>query len=347
MIIFFGILIACWLLFIVIPRCLEGLLNDLLGKPTDSKAEGQPIKIIYQNPQSQKKFIYRPQTLEQYIGQEKAKNLVRLNVKKIHTLRPVHFLVNGKKGCGKSTLCYLINNELNATMIERVSSAISTKEDVYNLVNEINAVKEGYVILFIDEIHNLARVPEIAELFYPVMEDFKIEGKPIRPFSILGATTEKNMLVTKLSPFVDRFQAQIELENYTEEELVTILKQYKEQLYNDKNVPEKIYGTIAKNCKFTPRIAITLLEDYLVEQNIERILEYHRIVKEGLTDIDFKILETLNENDKPIGEKALSQMVGVNMKDFREVYEPYLIEKGFVIRTPRGRTISKKGKEIL
>ena len=336
-----------WKLIIYFANWVSGY-NEFSNDNQECKLDfGLSVENQQENiPIPTKKYIYRPQNLTEYIGQEKAKQKVKLNLQKICTLRPIHILIYGKKGCGKTSLSYIIAKELKAKVIERISSSISTKEDVYKLIEEINKEKKDYVVLFIDEIHNFASLPEIAELFYPIMEDFQLDGKPIRPFTLIGATTEINMLVSKLSPLVDRFQV-IPLENYTVNEIVLILKQFHKQLYSDREMKENVFQMIAMNCKYTPRIAINLLEDYLVDGNIERILDYNRIIKDGLTDIDFKILETLSENEKPLGEKALSQVAGLNNNDYREVYEPYLCEQGYIIRTARGRTISQKGKELL
>jgi len=291
-----------------------------------------------------KKFIYRPETLDEYIGQSKAKSLIRLNIKKINELRSVHFLISGKKGCGKTTLAHIIKNELNATVIERVASEITNPEQLEQLINQINS-SNGNVVLFIDELHNLN--PKLCEVFYPIMEDFKVAGKNVKPFTLIGATTEKNILVKKVAPLVDRFQVQVELESYQEKDIVEIIKQYKIQLYNEKEMKEENYEKIAKNCKFTPRIAITLLESNLIERNIKRVFNYHDIVKDGLTGVDIKILKSLFENSSPVGEEALAMRADVNRADYKTIYEPYLVEKGYILRTNRGRLLSEKGKQLL
>lgn len=304
--------------------------------------------------QSTKKFLYRPQTLNEYIGQENAKNLVRLNLKKIETLRPVHFLISGKKGCGKSTMAYLLKNLLNAEMIEYIASEIVNPEQVVDIVNRINYKENGElraekenVILFIDETHALP--PKMCEIFYPILEDYKISGKNIKPFIFIGATTEKNELIRKVAPLIDRIQVQIELENYTDDNLITILKQYLNKMYleHEHKIEEFKFRVIAENCKNTPRIAITLLEDCLIESNMDYVLRNHRIVSRGLTDIDYKIMLILRNSPKPMGEAALAQACGISLADYRIVYEPYLVENEMITRTLRGRTIGYKGLEVL
>ena len=292
-----------------------------------------------------KKFIFRPKTLEEYIGQKKAKALVRLNLKKIKELKPVHFLISGHRGCGKTTLAHIIKNSLHAKLIERIAGEIQNPDQVVQLVNEINSSRELNVILFIDEIHALK--PQLCENFYSIMEDYRIAGRDIKPFILIGATTEKNILMEKVAPMVDRFQVQIELEKYLKEDIVKIITQYKKQLFPNKPLPEGHFDIIAQNSKFTPRIAITLLEDSLVNDNIKHILECHRIIRQGLTDLDLRILKILQENKRPIGGKSLARMLGIPEKDYTTVYEPYLTEQEYIVPTNRGRVLGKKGEEFL
>ena len=305
-------------------------------------------KIVAYKPkdkQPAKKFIYRPQSLFEYIGQDKAKQLLKLNVKKIKELKPVHILISGNRGCGKTTLAHIIKNMLGAKMIERVAGEIQNPDDIINIINEINTCQEEWVVLFLDEVHALE--PELCEVFYPIMEDFKISGKAIKPFILIGATTEKNVLMKKVSPFVDRFGVQLELERYTEENIVEILTQYKAQLYADKPIPEINLKYIAKNCRATPRVAITLMEDNIIESNISKVIKYHRIVKDGITETDVAILEVLKQNSKPVGANALAQIVGISQADYQDVYESFLCEQGLILRTSRGRILSDKGIQLL
>jgi len=299
----------------------------------------------YSSENKPKKFIFRPETLGEYIGQDKAKALARLNLKKIMRLKFVHFLISGHRGCGKTTLAHILKNHLRAEMIERIAGEITNPDQIVDLVNQINNIENNYPILFIDEIHALN--PKLCETFYPIMEDYRIAGKNIKPFILIGATTEKNILMKKVAPLVDRFQVQIELEKYSKEDIIAILKQYKLQLFPDIPVKDKTYDIIGENSKFVPRVAITLLEDSLIESDIKKVLECHRIVKDGLTDIDIAILKVLELANKPMGEKAISMSCGITNSDYNTVYEPYLVEKQFILRTNRGRILSNKGKEFL
>lgn len=298
------------------------------------------------------KFIFRPRTLNEYVGQENAKAQVAINIRKVNELRPVHFLISGHRGCGKTTLAYIIKNELQAVMIERIAKQITNIDDVVNLINEINSYPEDQrVILFIDEIHSLD--PKLCEVFYPVMEEFKISGKDVHRFIMIGATTEKHLLIKNNAPMVDRFQVNVELEQYEAGDIEHIIRQYHSQIYSQKKIEDQNFKIISENCKFTPRIAISLLEDNLIEAELTKVFKYKQIIVDGLTKTDLKILRILNENRKPTGEqipigaRALANMTGIQEKDYIECYEPYLVRKELIIPTSRGRSIGTRGKLLL
>lgn len=300
-------------------------------------------RIKEYNGKGLKKYIFRPRNLDEYIGQEKAKELVRVNIKKIKNIRPVHFLIDGLKGHGKTSLAYIISNMIGVNRYEVIGAGVSI-DKLTEILNWINST-DGIPVVFIDEIHNLS--PDIIEILYPILEDYSIQGKQIKPFVLIGATTEKNALVKKFAPFVDRFQVQITLSRYTEEDIFKILKQYKEHLYGDYLIPDSWLRTISQNCKLTPRIAIALLEDLLVVKNVDKVLDMHNIVYKGLTEKDIQILKILAENEKPIGEEALSMMIGISREDYKFLHEAYLIEMGYMARTRSGRIILEKGRELL
>jgi len=297
----------------------------------------------YQGTEQVKKFIFRPQNLSEYVGQEKAKKVIKTNLLKIKKLRPVHFLIDGLKGHGKSTLAKIIANSLDSECYEIIASEI-TLDKLTEIINWINTC-EKLPIIFIDEIHGLDG--KIIEILYPIMEDYKIEGKRIKPFVLIGATTEKNVLVQNYSPFVDRFQVQITLERYMVDDIVKILKQYKEKIYPEFKVDDNDLKTIAENCKFTPRIAISMLEDLLIIEKVEEVLDMHNIIIDGLDSVDIKILQILDKSEKPVGEEALAMMLGLSRKDYKFLHEAYLIEMGYMARGRTGRFITEKGKKVL
>jgi Holliday junction DNA helicase RuvB len=290
-----------------------------------------------------KKYSYRPQLLEQYIGQERAKDLVRLNLQKVMSIKPVHFLINGTQGCGKSTLAYIIGNHLDF----KIHTYIGGSFTMDNLKQFLIENEEGKPhILFIDEIHGLSK--EIAEFMYPILEDFllPIKNINIRPFILIGATTEKNTLLKKFSPLVDRCGAQINLEHYNKDDIKLILKQYNDQVYQEK-ITEEIFNILAVNTRFNPRLSIAMFDDYIVCKNIKKVLNAHRIIKDSLTTDDIKILRHLTKINKPIGMETLAIIIQQTKEDYTALIEPFLIQSEYVTRTSRGRLATDKARALL
>ena len=288
-------------------------------------------------------YRFRPRSLTEYIGQERAKELVRLNLQKIMTIKPVHFIISGTQGTGKSTLAYIIANNLNFKIHTYIGGSF-TMENLKDFLMENNT--EQPHILFVDEIHSLPK--ELAEFCYPLLEDFMlpIGNLKVRPFIFIGATTEKNILQKKFSPLVDRCGCQVNLEHYNAEDIKQILKQYNSQTYNIE-IPEEIYDSLSKNTRFNPRISLALFDDYMVCRSINKVLEAHRIIKNSLTTDDILILKHLLEINKPVGVEVLSIIIQQTKEDYMGLVEPFLIQQGYVSRTSRGRLITDKGKELL
>jgi len=303
-------------------------------------------KKIYSPEQvTPQKFIYRPDSLLEYIGQDRAKDLVNLNLAKIRTIKPIHFLISGNKGCGKSTLANIIGKELQYHITWHIGGAF-TMEALIKFLSKNQDSREPQ-ILFVDEIHNLQK--EIGEYLYPVIEDFILpEGNnlKLKPFIFIGATTEKNALVKKFAPLIDRCQADIILEPYRPEDIKTILKQYNEKIYQI-NISEEVYDLLSRNTRLTPRIALAFFDDFIVCQDVQKVLSAHRIIKDGLTTSDILILKHLKEVGKPIGIETLAMIVGVTKVDFNYCIEPFLINQGYLSRTARGRIITNKGELLL
>lgn len=291
------------------------------------------------------KYSYRPETLKNYIGQGRAKDLISLNLKKIEEIKPVHFIISGPKGTGKSSIANIIANELGFEMNWYIGGAFTKDHLVKFLVKNQDAGLPQ--ILFIDEIHNLPK--DLAEYLYPIIEDFILpEGNnlKLRPFIFIGATTEKNIILKTMGPLVDRCSADIVLEQYTENDIINILKQYNDKVYQY-NISEDVYEKIAKNTRLTPRIALSFFDDFVVCNNTDQIFSAHRVIKDGLTIDDIKILRYLKEINKPVGVETLAMIIGLTKEDYMYTIEPYLINKLFISRTPRGRIILKNGVDIL
>jgi Holliday junction DNA helicase RuvB len=307
---------------------------------SDEKKEYHPNEV------KQSGFNFRPQKLEQYIGQEHAKQLVGLALLKIRTLKPIHICISGYKGAGKSSLANVIANELDIPITWHIAGAFS-QDALFNFIDKNNNDLKKPHILFLDEGHNLQK--ELAEFMYPILEDFIIPNgtnQKIKPFIFITATTEKNTLIKKFAPLVDRCGCDIVLEPYKVEDIVKILIQANDRLYM-KNISAEAYLKIASNCRYTPRVALSMLDDLIVSENIDLVLSSRRIVMNSLTDIDIRILRHLSEINRPIGEQVLAVISGQSVEDYRLLYEPFLLMENLISRTSRGRISTEKTKKLL
>jgi len=291
---------------------------------------------------------FTPSNWKEYIGQEHAKNIIQAFIKgtsKMNTPFP-HLIIDGSAGFGKTTLVYLIKQYLQAEIIEHIASELVNPEQLIGILTKINQSESKNVIFFIDEVHNLS--PQLIEILYPILQEGKINEKFIKPFTFIGATTEKGELIRKWKPFIDRMKIHITLENYNLEEMKTIIKQYKNKIFPDIQVSEENYTLLAKNSRLTPRKANRLIESLIYIGNIDKTLEVYDIVdkERGLTKTDMKILDYLNSNDK-VGMQGLCSYLDTSQANYMFQYEPYLIQLGLILRTPRGRGISEKGKKLL
>jgi len=318
-------------------------MSDLLCGKKETDIISQEKEVYHSAQINPMTYKFRPQTLEQYIGQENAKELVKLNLQKIITIKPVHFIISGTQGTGKSTLAYIIANHLNFKIHTYIGGSF-TMENLKDFLCENESGKPH--ILFIDEIHSLPK--EMAEFMYPLLENYLLAlgDIEVRPFIFVGATTEKNTLQKKFSPLVDRCGCQINLEHYQPEDIKKILKQYNDQTYKE-NVPEEIYDILSTNTRFNPRNSIALYDDYMVCKNINQVLKAHRIIKNSLSTDDIIVLNHLLEINKPIGVEVLSIITQQTKQDYMILQEPFLIQNKYISRTSRGRIITEKGKDLL
>ena len=305
----------------------------------------------------------RPKTLDDYIGQEKAKENLKIYMEaaKMRGESLDHVLLYGPPGLGKTTLSNIIANEMGVKIRVTSGPAIEKQGDLAALLTNLN---EGDV-LFIDEIHRLSR--SIEEILYPAMEDNAIDiiigkgpaARSIRidlpHFTLIGATTRAGQLTT---PLRDRFGVLLKLELYTPSELATIVKRSANILGLDITDPGAY--EIASRSRGTPRIANRLLKrirDFAqVGGNAEiddKIADYAlsrlEIDELGLDNTDRKMLETIIKfyDGGPVGLETLSATVGEESITLEDVYEPYLLQIGFLSRTPRGRCVTRLAYEHL
>ena len=291
-----------------------------------------------------KQFEFRPQKFTQFIGQEEAKERAKTIIKKARRGIKAHLLVKGIQGHGKTVYIEIIAKELGAKLIKRIGKQVN-EDDIINIINEINEAKEDYIMLFIDETDTMDW--KILKIFNPIIESFELAGKKIRPFIFAGATINKHKLLKTNPDTLDRIPHHIDFARYNGSEIIQIIQQYKNQLYPDTNIDYKILNIISQNCKYNPRIAIlSLLEDYIVEKDIEKVLKNHKIIKDGLTETDIKILQVLKDSKRAKGANALAMASKLSEKEYTIEYEPYLYEENLIDRIPQ-RVITEKGKELL
>ena len=295
----------------------------------------------------------RPKTLEEYIGQTKVKENMRIYIEAAKKRKePLdHVLLYGPPGLGKTTLSNIIATEMNANIRITSGPAIEKPGDLAALLTNLSEND----ILFIDEIHRLNR--SVEEILYPALEDFSLDiiigkgpsARSIRldlpKFTLIGATTRAASLST---PLRDRFGIVSRLELYSPKDLEIIVKRSARILKI--NIDDKGAMEIARRSRGTPRIANRLLkrvrdyaavlEDGNINLNIAKIaLNKLEIDELGLDEIDRKLLETiiLKYNGKPVGIDNLAAAIGEETETIEDVYEPYLMQIGFLARTPRGR----------
>lgn len=289
-----------------------------------------------------RKFEFRPQTFEQFIGQEEAKERAKTIVKKARMGLRSHILIDGIKGHGKTTYAKLIQKQLGGKFIQHIGRQIN-EDNIIDILNEINTSEEKYVFWFVDELDSMPT--KAIKILNPILEEFMLNGKKIKPFIFCGATINKHELIKNNPDTLDRIPFSVKFAKYTSEELLKILKQYYAQLYPDITIPENSFELISINSKFNPRTAISLLDETVVERNIQKVLKNNKIIKDGLTTIDIKILEVL-AGVKRMGSNAIAMRLGISEKEYLTEFEGFLVEYDYINRIP-SRVITEKGRELL
>ena len=331
------------ILFLLIKKFVIKPLEKYFEEQKELKlAEERAKKYLEEASKQNIKHTFRPETFDEYIGQRKAKRILQNYIKAVKERNKImpHILLYGKAGMGKTTLARIIANELQVNIVEVITSNIV---DIYQIFEYLEQADGG--ILFLDEIHAITR--DNAEKLYSLMEDFMYNGRYVKPFTLIGATTEVGEIIRTKRPFYDRFKIIIELEEYTKEDLIQIAKQYQERVFKEE-LEEEIYEILANNCRNTPRTLIRLLEatNYF-DKNINEVLESFGIIKDGFTYKDLTILKYIAQNEKGVGLQGLISYLDTSRDNYLYEIEPFLLKNGCIIRTPRGRKITQKGLEII
>ena len=305
----------------------------------------------------------RPKTLDEYIGQEKTKQNLKVYIEaaKLRGDALDHVLFYGPPGLGKTTLAGIIANELGTNLKVTSGPAIEKPGEMAAILNNL---QEGDV-LFVDEIHRLNR--QVEEVLYPAMEDYAIDiviGKgatarslriDLPHFTLVGATTRPGMLS---APLRDRFGVVGHLEYYSVEELSRIITRSADCL--DVEIDEKGALELARRSRGTPRLANRLLKrvrdfamvryDGAITKRVAAdALDLLEVDQFGLEKLDRDILETmiLKFGGGPVGLETLAASIGEDSGTIEDVYEPYLLKNGFITRTPRGRVVTTAAYEHL
>ncbi|MDC3415645.1 Holliday junction branch migration DNA helicase RuvB [Aquibacillus salsiterrae] len=320
--------------------------------------EDRMISSQLQDEDASIELSLRPSTLKQYIGQDKAKNNLSIFIQaaKLRNEPLDHVLLYGPPGLGKTTLASIIANEMDVQFRTTSGPAIERAGDLAAILSSLEAGD----VLFIDEIHRLPR--SVEEILYPAMEDFCLDiiigsgssARSVRldlpPFTLVGATTRAGLLT---APLRDRFGVLSRLEFYETKDLCAIVERTAE-IFNVSIIRQAAIE-IAKRSRGTPRIANRLLkrvrdisqvsgEKEISLETTKQALEMLQVDPAGLDHIDHKLLLTIIDgfHGGPVGLDTIAATIGEESQTIEDVYEPYLLQMGFIQRTPRGRQVTSK-----
>lgn len=300
---------------------------------------------------------YRPQTFDNYMGQDRAKKILKIAIKaaKIKGQTLDHCLISGPSGTGKTAISQVIAHESGQRLKTFAGPAIKGVEDIVDILCEI----EESDLIFIDEIHACSR--KVQEVLFLAMEQFivdtSIDGMPMRQelphFTLLGATTDLDGLE---EPCRNRFQLQVQLESYSDDTMTAIVRNvFKSMKVECSDECCGLIGAVSRGvprnansyCRRAYDTALVLNDGIVNEEVVLDTLDLLGINKYGLSDLDMKYLKCLADNRKATGLETLAMMTGTTKGSVEKVIEPYMIKKGYVHKGPRGRIITQAGMDIV
>ena len=316
--------------------------------------------------------MIRPNTLSEFVGQQNARRIlnVLITASKRRNEPVPHLLMSGQPGLGKTTLARIVASEMGGRLIELVGSSLKNATEMTAQLLKLRAND----VLFIDEIHALPR--KLEEVMYPAMEDRVIttaeagfddlmkqlgirggeqksrKTHQLPAFTLIGATT---LLGLTTAPLRSRFRQIITLEPYSDADLREIISNAATKLAFD--LPDEVAQQIAVRSRGTARTAILNFmwyRDYVMADGgvattgaLEAAFELKGIDRNGMTRTDRDYLQRLIETEEPVGVETLASAIGESVETLEESVEPFLLKQGFINRTPRGRIVTEKGKQIL
>lgn len=305
--------------------------------------------------------VFRPKSLSSFFGQKEIIKQLKAYIFSAKNRKTVldHILFYGPPGLGKTSLAYIISNEMKVNIVTITASTLEKSIDLISILGQLNAGD----ILFIDEIHRLKK--ELMEILYSAMEDFKIYVTykndenvkaltlSLPPFTLIGATTSAGNLS---HPLLDRFSIIFKFRFYTDEELIEIIKELEKILILE--LDEESMLEIALRSRETPRNLINLLKrlyDYKIYKKIDnfdkkeilKAFKFLKINKYGLNDEDIEIIKVLKEKfNRPVSLEAIASILNEDSNNLKNINEPFLVNQGIIERTKQGRKLTKLGEDV-